>query len=187
MEKIFYVTIGNSLGMNAISLVEEAAVEKDFLCFAKEEPIKLELKDEAKRIISGVALLADTPIVRYSEDKGKYYIVFTKEVIKQIVEKYSKDGLINSVNLQHDDRTYQDGIYMIESYIKDTERGIDPKEFKDVKDGSWFVSFKVENDELWNNIVNKDLLNGFSIQGFFDLTTDRPDEESFEEFVKKYL
>ena len=190
--KVFYINIDDELtGINAISLVESPAVEKDFLCFSKEkETVKLNF-DNAKRVISGVVCLADTPIYRYSEGYGEYYVVFSKETIQKMVEKFAKMDLFKSVNLQHDDTKFVDGIYMFESYIINKERGINPVEFSDIPDGSWIASYKVENDELWGEIINGNKLNGFSLQGLFELeekfTEQKPVEETFDEWLEKQL
>ena len=190
--KVFYINIDDELtGINAISLVESPAVEKDFLCFSKEkETVKLNF-DNAKRVISGVVCLADTPIYRYSEGYGEYYVVFSKETIQKMVEKFAKMDLFKSVNLQHDDTKFVDGIYMFESYIINKERGINPVEFSDIPDGSWIASYKVENDELWDEIINGNKLNGFSLQGLFfleeKLSDQKPVEETFDEWLEKQL
>lgn len=190
--KVFYINIDDELtGINAISLVESPAVEKDFLCFSKEkETVKLNF-DNAKRVISGVVCLADTPIYRYNERYGEYYVVFSKETIQKMVEKFAKMDLFKSVNLQHDDTKFVDGIYMFESYIINKERGINPVEFSDIPDGSWIASYKVENDELWDEIINGNKLNGFSLQGLFELeekfTEQKPVEETFDEWLEKQL
>ena len=192
MKKVFYINIDDELtGINAISLVESPAVEKDFLCFSKEkETVKLNF-DKAKRVISGVVCLADTPIYRYNEKYGEYYVVFSKETIQKMVEKFAKMDLFKSVNLQHDDTKFVDGIYMFESYIINKERGINPVEFSDIPDGSWIASYKVENDELWGEIINGNKLNGFSLQGLFELeekfTEQKPVEETFDEWLEKQL
>ena len=192
MKKVFYINIDDELtGINAISLVESPAVEKDFLCFSKEkETVKLNF-DNAKRVISGVVCLADTPIYRYNERYGEYYVVFSKETIQKMVEKFAKMDLFKSVNLQHDDTKFVDGIYMFESYIINKERGINPVEFSDIPDGSWICSFKVENDELWGEIINGNKLNGFSLQGLFELeekfSEQKPVEETFDEWLEKQL
>lgn len=190
--KVFYINIDDALlGINAISLVESPAVEKDFLCFSKEkETVKLNF-DNAKRVISGVVCLADTPIYRYNEKYGEYYVVFSKETIQKMVEKFAKMDLFKSVNLQHDDTKFVDGIYMFESYIINKERGISPVEFSDIPDGSWIASYKVENDELWGEIINGNKLNGFSLQGLFELeekfSEQKPVEETFDEWLEKQL
>lgn len=148
-------------GLTAISLVDYPAVEKDFLLFDKQE--LLFRADEDKQIISGIALLADTPIYRRN-DHGEFYVVFEKDTIRQLVEKYAKQGLLNVVNLQHKANTFVSGVYMIESYLIDKQRGICPVEFQDVKDGSWYVSYYVEDKKLWDEIKNGDIFNGFSVE-----------------------
>lgn len=165
--KLFKIIINDEdlTGMDAISLVEQPAVEYSFLKFNEEV---FQAFDDAEHIITGVVALADKPIYRYSYEMGSYYVIFEKDTIKKMVEKYSKSGLFNSINLNHDNNPIE-GVYLIESYIKDSERGIVPKEFADIPDGSWLCSFKVENDELWKELTTKNTLNGFSLQGVFQL------------------
>ena len=179
-KRIFNIVINedDATGMDAISLVDMPAVEHNYLKFNEDKPIVRYNFNEDERIITGVVALADTPIYRYSQEIGEYYVNFTADTIKKMIVKYSKNGLFNSVNLQHDDNTFQDGIYMFESYIKNSERGIVPTEFDDIPDGSWIASFKVENEELWDEIKNSGELNGFSLQGMFLL------EEVFSKIEK---
>lgn len=148
-------------GLTAVSLVDFPAVEKDFLLFDKQE--MLFTANEEKQIISGIALLADTPIYRRNQN-GEFYVVFEKETIRQLVEKYSKQGLFNSVNLMHQSDTFVNNVYLIESLIIDKQRGICPKEFTDCPDGSWYVSYYVDNKDLWNEIKNGEWFNGFSVE-----------------------
>lgn len=168
MKKIFKIVINkdDTTGMDAISLVNQPAVERNFLKFSNEQQFKF---DSDKHIISGVVALADIPIYRFNYEIGEYWVVFDKETIQLMVEKYAKNGLLNSVNLQHNDNNFVDGIYLIESYIINKERGICPVEFQDIPDGSWIASFKVENESLWEEIKNGKELKGFSLQGLFQL------------------
>jgi hypothetical protein len=73
---------------------------------------------------------------------------------------------------------------MIESYLIDKERGIIPNEFKDVPDGSWIVSYKINNLAVWDEIKAGNVL-GFSIEGLFSYGTSRemPDSRYGEEVV----
>ena len=153
-------------GLNAISLVEYPAVEVDFLAFAKEESAVLQFADEERHIITGVAILADTPIYRIAPDGTEYYVRFTKDCIRSLVEKYFKFGLTNSVNIEHKDNQFVDGVTMLESYIIDKERGICPSEFASAPDGSWVVSYKVSNLDVWSKIKSGEV-KGFSVQGLF--------------------
>lgn len=150
-------------GMSCISLVEFPAVEVDFLAFSKEEPKTFDFADDEKHIITGVAILADTPIYRIAPDGTEYYVRFTKDCIRQLVEKYFKFGMVNNVNLDHNPMTFAEGVTMIESYIIDKERGICPNEFTDVPDGSWIVSYRCNNVDLWDKIKSKEV-KGFSIE-----------------------
>lgn len=166
--KLFNIIIndGDNTGMDFISLVDEPAVMVDFLKFSKDEPSKLKFND-LKHIITGVVCLADTPIYRWNQSLGDHYVQFTKDTIEKMVLKYSKMGLNNSVDLQHNGNAVN-GVTMIESFLVNKERGICPVEFSDVPDGSWIASFKVENNEIWNEIINGDTLNGFSLSGIFE-------------------
>ena len=166
MKKLYDISIDPTdfeTGLNAISLVEYPAVEVDFLAFAKDEPAVLQFADEERHIITGIALLADTPIYRIAPDGTEYYVRFTKDCIRQLVEKYFKFGLTNSVNIEHKDNQFVDGVTMLESYIIDKERGICPKEFAEIEDGSWIVSVKINNEDIWNRIKKGDF-KGFSIE-----------------------
>ena len=157
---IYRITINDidnpRLGLMAISIVDFPAVEKNFIRFkdkSKEKRIVLKA-DNDQRVITGVALLADTPIYRYDPAMGgDYWVVFERETIKTLVEKYSRDGLLNVINLQHDETTYSiNSCTMIESYFVNNDRGICPVEFKGIPDGSWIVSFKVTDEELWQTM-----------------------------------
>lgn len=189
---VFYIDINENdeSGMDGISLVNKGAVEIDFLCFEEDEskPIHLNFYQEDKRIITGVVARADYPIYRRNGD-FEYYVVFTKDVIKKLIKKYSKQGLFNQVNLDHNDYAFVKNVYMVESYIIDKERGICPIEFKDIEDGSWICSFSVEDDELWNLIKNNKTFNAFSLQGLFHLedTPSEQKDDSFDSWIKQYL
>lgn len=166
---IYRIVINESddTGLSAVSLVDLPAVEKDFILFDKES--FLFSSDDEKQIISGIALLADTPIYRRSDTRGEYYVVFQADTVRLLVEKYSKNGLFNSVNLMHQADTFVNSVHMIESILIDKERGICPTEFKDVPDGSWYVSYHVEDPVLWEEIKKGEWFRGFSVEVLSDL------------------
>lgn len=189
---IYYIDINDEdeTGLDAISLVQHPAIEVDFLCF-NEDTKKIDFSaDEDKHILTAVALRADHPIYRRNGDY-EYWIVFTKDVIRKLVTKYAKNNLFNSVNIEHNDYSFVKSAYMIESYIVDKARGIVPSEFKDIEDGSWIVSYYIDDESLWNVVKNTDALNGLSVQGLFKLV-DKQDfssqkEQSFEEWLDEYM
>ena len=112
-----------------------------------------------------------------------------------MVEKFARMDLFKQVNLQHDDEKFVDGIYMIESYIVNSGRGIAPVEFSDIPDGSWVASYKVDNEDLWKEIVNGKKLNGFSLQGLFNLSPEKFEEakepekgeQTYDEWLNQIL
>ena len=196
--KIYYINLEDAEGMLAISLVADPAVQKNFLCFSEDKPIKLQLANEAEHKVTGVVCLADTPIYRRDDVKGEYYRVFTKETIKAMVDRYAKNGLFNSVNLEHNPENFVNSVFMVECFIKDVDKGISPTGFEEVPNGSLFCTFKVEDEKLWNEIVNTDHFNGFSLEGIFNLSqykltpTRQPEsnknaELSFDEEVTSLL
>ena len=149
-----------------VSLVDRPAIQKNWNAFKNEQ--KFQIISEDKRIISGCAMLADTPIFRSDVTFGDYYVAFSKDTITKIVQKYFKKGYQNNVNLMHDPNQIETGVTMFESFISDKSRGIEPmKGFEDAPDGSWFVSMLVENDEVWDK-VKQGMVNGFSIEGIFN-------------------
>lgn len=173
MEKslpIFSLTIDENidseLEVSYVALVDNPAIEKNFIAFTEHKPLKLSFNDD-KRIISGPAMLADTPIYRKDEEIGEYYVVFSPEVIYTIAQKFFKKGFNNNFNLFHDASMPLDGVTVFESFIVDKERGIYPmRGFEDAKVGSWFISSKVDNDKAWSKIKNGDV-KGYSVEGMF--------------------
>lgn len=144
-----------------VALVEYPAIQKNFVAFNNRMKF---IANEEQRIVSGPLMIAELPIYRRDEE-GEYYVVFTGEEIKKIVQRFFKKGYQAKVNLEHDKAV--DGVYMFESYIIDTERGINPpKGFEDISNGSWFGSFKVDNDKIWDE-VKAGTFKGFSVEGLF--------------------
>lgn len=168
-------------GLSVISIVDHPAVEQPLFCFSADEKKKLMFIDETKEqhCITSVALLADTPIYRYSPDMGEYYVVFEKQTIRDLVEKYAKDGYNNLVSFNHDGQNVE-GFIMIESFFVDKERGINPTQFKDLPDGSWCVTYKCTNDELWETVKNTDL-NGYSVEINCTIEPAKEGQEIYEE------
>lgn len=175
------------IGIFVMSLVEFPAVETDFLQFEKTEQ-KFKIED-SKHIVSGVAMLADTPIYRRNEKMGEFYVQFPKDVLRVLVEKYFKQGNQNFVNFQHNEATLtEDAATLIESYFIDKERGICPNEFSDIPDGSWIVSYHINDDTLWNEIQTSGELNGFSIECATNLDLAQfSKEENIEDIIEDYI
>lgn len=129
------------------------------------------IQDEERRIISGVLMMPDTPIYRNDKIRGEYYCTFSKDTIEQIAVAFFDKGFQKNVNFMHDGNII-DGFVLFESFISDSERGINPmKGFEDTPDGSWFGSMKVMNDEAWQ-LVKSGKFKGFSVEGAFGVLKD---------------
>lgn len=186
---IYELTISDNLDddaeVNFVSLVDRPAIQKNWHAF-NEKKLKFTLNEE-KRIISGPIMLADTPIYRNDNNHGEYYVVFSKDTIFKIVQKYFRKGYQNNVNLSHDSNQIQDGITLFESFINDVERGIAPmKGYEDAPEGSWFGSMKVDNEHSWNLVKNGEV-KGFSVEGIFEYSTKMSTEKDIVKAIKEIL
>lgn len=163
-------------GLSCISFVENPAMESNMLVFSTQncvEPAKLLFQENYKRCITGVVIRADHPVYRFDEYYGEYFIKFSKETIRELTEKYSKEKLLNNVSIHHNGKLIDD-VVMLEFFIKDIEKGINPKQFDDIEDGSLFCTFKINNEELWEEIL-KGNFGGLSMELFIGL------EQSYEQ------
>lgn len=164
-------------GISCISIVDCPAMEKEMMVFEKQKkPIMFSVQDELQHKITSVVIRCNYPIYRVDEFGKEYYIRFNREVIDQLAEKYSKDGLLNRVSVQHNGELLSD-IVMTEMYIKNTEKGINPVGFEDIEDFSLFATFKINNEDVWNRIVNGEY-GGLSMEVMLDV---KPTEEFVEE------
>jgi hypothetical protein len=168
-------------GVDFIALVDKPAIKRNWIAFS--EQIKFSFKsDTEKRIISGPAMIPDEPIYRKDKDGNEYNVIFRKETIQKIVQKYFKQQNTSNFNLQHKKSLLAQGVYLIESFVIDNERGINaPKGFEDLPDGSWFISCKVDNDEIWNDFVKEQVFKGFSVEGLFMEKEVTSEENEFRE------
>lgn len=154
----------STLGCSKISLVEDPAVEEFFLKFSKDDQEKehesFYFKDDSKRIITGIAMRADYPIYR-NQDGQEFYVQFSKDTIDKMMQKFMKEQRQFDISLDHSQDVRD--CYLIESFIINKERGICPNEFRDVENGSWIISVKIENQDVWNKICSGEV-KGFSIE-----------------------
>jgi len=158
--------LNDDVEVDFVALVDRPAIERDFLMF-KEAKANFIIQSEDRRIVSGALMLADTPIYR-NDQNGEYYVTFTKDTIEKIAQKFFKKGYQSNVNLMHDEALAVEGVTMYESFIVDSSRGVMAmKGFEDAPEGSWFGSFKVENESVWNKIKSGEF-KGFSVEGIFN-------------------
>jgi len=165
-------------GVSFVALVDDPATQSNFMAFNSHSQIMFKVDNEEQRIVSGVLMLADTPIYR-NDSNGEYMVQFSKKSIKNMVLKLFRDGKTANVNKMHDPMQVTDNVYMFESFIIDTDRMSKPKGFDYVTNGSLFGSYKVDNEDVWNDI-KEGKFKGFSIEGNFI-------EEQFSKFSEASL
>ena len=165
---IYVVDINDATVFNNVSIVDMPAIERNFIQLSKQAEIQFSVNEE-KRTISGPVLIPDYPIYRRMNNE-EFYIKFTAETIKNYAIKFFKDGRESEGNIQHNFGF--NGITFFESFLLNKDRGIVPAEFNDLPDGTWFLSAKVENDDVWK-LIKDGTLKGFSV----DIQTSLSEED----------
>ena len=149
----------------AISLVEEPAIESNFVFFDKEKVQFAAINDE-KRLLMGPILIPDKKILRIDGEGKPYHVFFKPETIKKLSEMYLKKKYTDSSTLEHDKKIK--GVTLVESWIKESDTQDKSALYNlNVPIGSWLGTFKVDNDEIWNDYVKTGEVKGFSIEGLF--------------------
>ena len=159
-------------GIEAVSLVESGAIESDFIALKNQE-FKFAEVDKEKRILMGGALIPNKPIYRKNED-NEYYIYFSKETVRKASELFFIHGNQNNSTLEHE--MPLTGLTAVESWIVEDEKDKTRFYGLDVPIGTWMLSMKVLNDDVWNNYVKTGKVKGFSIEGYFASKLERPNE-----------
>ena len=159
----------------AVSLVEEAAVESNFIALSKQTPMDFKIQNEEKRMLYGVALRADFPIYRRYGDE-EFYLTFDKNAIERLVNKFMSNYGQRNFTIDHMEPA--EGIVITESWIvKDVKNDkAAALGLENFSEGSWIIGTKINNDEIWQSI-KEGRWSGFSIESWIDM-------EEIEDFKK---
>ena len=152
--------------VNAVGLVEEPAIESDFIAFAKHTKVEKFVANDEKMELFGAAMIPDIKIYRKDENTGmEYNVFFSKETVRKIAQQYMKYGYQKNLNLHHTPLPAKSYIY--QSYIVDQSKGVNAPEGINAPDGSWIIGVKVEDASVWERIKSGEV-KGFSIEGVFE-------------------
>jgi len=169
-------------GVFAISLVEEPAIESNFVALNKHE-VSLKVVDEDKRIVLGIALKPNKKIPRRKGDYV-YNVEFSNETVRKASELYLSNLHSNNTTVDHKDLV--ENVSLSETWIvEDLEKDKTALYGIDAAIGDWAIAMKVNNDDVWAD-VKKGAYLGFSIEGMFDESIIDEDERKFNE-IKKIL
>lgn len=168
-------------GLNILSMVETPAIEINYVKMEEEiNHIKMEVLDEEKNIVIAPALVPDMLIPRVH--KGiKYYISFDKETIEQSLIKMSAEQKDQNVDVNHSEKLINGAIVM-EKFITHPNRVTQVKNFENLPMGTLFFTAKVTDEKLMSDI-KAGKINGWSIDGFYDLEIEE-DVELTEDEIK---
>ena len=151
------------VGIEAVSIVENPAIESDFIALADQE-IKLAKVDDEKRIVMGAALIPNKPIFRKRNDT-MFYVYFSEDTVRRSSELFFQNGNQSNATLEHQMKA--NGLTVVESWIVEGEQDKSRIYGLDVPKGTWMISMKIEDEKLWSEIKEGKKYKGFSIEGYF--------------------
>tara|TARA_R100000353_G_scaffold50887_1_gene40404 strand:- start:3579 stop:4877 length:1299 start_codon:yes stop_codon:yes gene_type:complete len=151
-------------GIEAISLVEQPAIESNFVALNKHEILLKEI-DTDKRILMGPALIPDKSIYRRNDQGDEYYIYFSQNTVRKASELFFKKSNHRNATFEHKDRI--NGVTFVESWIvENKDKDKTALYGMDVPVGTWMVSAKIDDEELYKKAKAGEV-KGFSIEGYF--------------------
>lgn len=161
----------------AMSVVDEPAVESDFIYLSKQQKVDkfVTLETNEKRMIYGCALRPDFPIYR-NDGVEEYYLEFSKDAVEKLARNFMVNGLQQNFTQAH--KSEVEGITITESWIKiDMEKdksialGLDAE----LPVGTWLIGAYCNNADVWDK-VKAGTYHGFSVEAIVDVN-----ELQFEE------
>jgi hypothetical protein len=175
-------------GINAVSVVESPAIEENFIALKKHE-VELKEVDAEKRILMGAALVPNKQIYRRNKDK-EFYIYFSEDTVRKASELFLMRSNQNNATLEHE-RKMLDGMSVVESWIiEDEKQDKSAKYGFNLPKGTWMISMKVNNDEIWKKVKDGEV-KGFSIEGHFvdqyEMSLQQNEEDEIIAFLKEIL
>ena len=177
-------------GIEAVSVVSSPAIEENFIALNKQE-VQLKKIDEEKRILMGAALIPNKQIYRVNEKKEEYYIFFSENTVRKASELFLMRSNQNNATYEHKDKL--EGLSVVESWIIEDEKSDKSRLYGfDLPVGTWMISMKVNNDEVWGD-VKEGKVKGFSIEGYFadkyemSLIQEKTEDEILLEAIKKII
>jgi hypothetical protein len=156
-------------GVFAISLVDQPAIESDFLALSKQVDNKFKIKlkeiDKKRKVVVGYALIPDLKIPRVKDGK-EFNIIMSKETVALAASLYMKKLNLANVTSQHEKPV--EGCCVIESWIIEDAK-MDKANIYNLepapKGGEWVVMMALTDEEYAK--VEDGEYNGFSIEAMF--------------------
>ena len=171
----------SEMGLKTVSLVSDPAIQINWIKFNKQSEIKLAIQNEDKRIIFTPVLIPNQLIYRNIAGE-EFNLMFDKETIELVEQKWVKDNLSSTVDIEHSSKLIE-GVTFFESVLLNNERFATAKGFEGLPEGTWFLTGKVESDEVWTKVKSGEI-NGVSIDGLFKTAEVKKVTMSDEQIIK---
>jgi hypothetical protein len=171
----------SEMGLKTVSLVSDPAIQINWIKFNKQSEIKLAIQNEEKRIIFTPVLIPNQLIYRNIAGE-EFNLMFDKETIELVEQKWVKDNLSSAVDIEHSSKLIE-GVTFFESVLLNNERFATAKGFEGLPEGTWFLTGKVESDDVWTKIKSGEV-NGVSIDGLFKTAEVKKVTMSDEQIIK---
>ena len=174
-------------GLYALSMVEKPAMKSHWVALSDhKKQVKFATMDEEKRVVMGAVLIPDMPV--YRNWNGGLYIYFSENTIRDTHELAMRKGL-TTFTLDHG--KVAPNIHLFETWmVEDSKKDKSAIYGMEFSKGTWVVSLKINNTEVWNDYIKTGEVTGFSIEGLFKMKDEPDDTMTDEEFideVKKLL
>lgn len=171
-----------TMGVEAISIVENPAIGVDFVALNEDTtPVQLAEVSSDKRLLMGAALIPDKPIYR-NQDGEEFYIYFSQDTVRKAAEMFFKNSNHQNATLEHKDKLA--GMTVYESWIvEDTQFDKSRKYGLEMPVGTWMVTMKVDDEDVWSKYVKDNKVFGFSIEGQFANALRREVEQPLPELL----
>jgi hypothetical protein len=100
---------------------------------------------------------------------GKEYLVFfTKDTIERLAQNYLKNGYQEKATFEHS-KNIDGDVTVVESWVSESSTKDKSALYfnRSFPAGTWFVTFRVNNEELWKNYIKTGVVKAVSIEGIF--------------------
>lgn len=154
-------------GVSVVSMVENPAIQEAWVKLNKQ--IQLSQNGD-KQWVTGPVLIPGKEIYRqYDEvnDGEPFNLVFSAEDIERVMLKFHRNQYTHNTNDEHS--IPLDSNYAVESWIitdpeKDKSVALG---FEGLPPGTWMLTYKIEDQDYWENEIKTGNRTGFSIEGLF--------------------
>jgi hypothetical protein len=154
-------------GVDATALVENPAIQRNWMAFKEHKSYEFKTHNEDKRILAGALMVADFPMYRNMNGK-EFFVKFSSETIEQLADRMVLNNKLTAFNFEHDSKKELADMHIQQFFIINTELGVNtPIGFEELPNGSLFAFVKVNNEQVWNDYVKTGIVKGFSIEGNF--------------------